>query len=59
MFAYIIYIYVCLLIKVIRLHFREFPSAVVMPVMHAPTVAAVFFALLQFLFVFFVLLFLN
>jgi len=48
-----------LLIKVIRLHFREFPSAVVMPVMHAPTVAAVFFALLQFLFVFFVLLFLN
>ena len=40
---YHIYIYVCLLIKVIRLHFREFPSAVVMPVMHAPTVAAVFF----------------
>ena len=61
MFAYIIYIYIyiCLLIKVIRLHFRGFPSAVVTPVMHAPTVAAVFSPFFSFCLWFFVLLFLN
>ena len=53
------HIYICLLIKVICLHFRGFPSAVVMPVMHAPTVAAVFSPFFSFCLWFFVLLFLN